>query len=205
MGCNARCIKRPIWCDLKYGTAKWNSVLRCWCDMVRSDGVMWNVVRFGMSEMVFDVEWCNGNVLHSTSHHTLHNMSHQTTFPAQYTSYIIPHHSTFHIFQYHITHYMAWCGIVWCRIWCDAAFCSARCGMLCLIHPNVAVMWNKARCRICAMWCENVMSCNVRRRVKCGDAVMNDGVVHRNMVVYWCKVWNVVVEYWVMWNGWTPY
>ena len=53
----------PIQCDLKYGIAKWNSVLRevleqyeMW-DMVRNDGLTWNVVWFGiMSEMVFDVE-----------------------------------------------------------------------------------------------------------------------------------------------------
>ena len=51
-----------IWCDLKYGIAKWNSVPREvlvryeMCDMVRND-VTWNVVWFGiMPEMAFDVE-----------------------------------------------------------------------------------------------------------------------------------------------------
>ena len=48
-----------IWCDLKYGSAKWNSVLREvlvryeMCDTVRNDGVVWTVMWFGMSEMVF--------------------------------------------------------------------------------------------------------------------------------------------------------
>ena len=58
-----RCIMWPIWCDLKYGIAKWNSVLREMlvryemCDMVRNVGVTWNVVWFGiMSEMALDVE-----------------------------------------------------------------------------------------------------------------------------------------------------
>ena len=54
----------PVWCDLKpYGIAKWNSVLREvlvryeLCDMVRTDGVMWNVVWFEiMSEMALDME-----------------------------------------------------------------------------------------------------------------------------------------------------
>ena len=50
---------------------------------------------------------------------------------------------------------------LWNTEWC-AMFCNARCGMLCLIHPNVAVMWNKVRCRICAI---SVMMCNVRCEV----------------------------------------
>ena len=52
--------------------------------------------------------------------------------------------------------------------------------MLRLIHPNVAAMWNKVRCRICAIWC--YATCAVMQRhgrgvVKCGDAMWNNGVV----------------------------
>ena len=57
------CIMWPIWCDFKYGIAKWNSgvLLEVPCDMkcatVRNDGVMWiAVVWSGMSKMVFDVK-----------------------------------------------------------------------------------------------------------------------------------------------------
>ena len=32
--------------------------------------------------------------------------------------------------------------------------------------------------RICAILCDAVMLCNLRRGVKCGDAMWNDGVVH---------------------------
>ena len=52
----------PIWCDLKYGIAKWNSVLQEvlvrheMCDMVKNDGVTWTGVWLRMSEMGFDVE-----------------------------------------------------------------------------------------------------------------------------------------------------
>ena len=60
--------------------------------------------------------------------------------------------------------------------------CNARCGMLCLIHHNVAVMLYKVRCRIFARYgvMLNVM-CNVRCGVKCGDAMWND-VVHGEYV-----------------------
>ena len=44
----------------------------------------------------------------------------------------------------------------------------------------MAVVWNKVRCieyvRYSVML--NVMLCNLRRGVKCGDAMWNDGVVH---------------------------
>ena len=50
----------PIWCVLKYGIAKWNSVLREVLvryemrEMVRNDGPTWNVVWFRiMPEMAF--------------------------------------------------------------------------------------------------------------------------------------------------------
>ena len=56
MGCNARCgvnCGRYQWCDLKYGIANWKCAARGAGDMVRNDGVTWNVVWFGiMSEMV---------------------------------------------------------------------------------------------------------------------------------------------------------
>ena len=47
----------PIWCNLKYGIAKWKcAATERWCEIVRNDGAACNVVWFGMSEMVFDVE-----------------------------------------------------------------------------------------------------------------------------------------------------
>ena len=60
----------PIWCHLKYGITKWNQRIargagQChryeMCDMVRNDGLTWNVARVVWtaecpSEMVFDVE-----------------------------------------------------------------------------------------------------------------------------------------------------
>ena len=48
--------------DLKYGIAKWNSVLQEvlvrheMCDMVKNGGVTWTGVWLRMSEMGFDVE-----------------------------------------------------------------------------------------------------------------------------------------------------
>ena len=49
--------------------------------------------------------------------------------------------------------------------------------MLCLIiHPNVAVMCDVEYVRCGVML--NVVSCNVRRGVQCGDAMWNAGVVH---------------------------
>ena len=58
-------------------------------------------------------------------------------------------------------------------------FCNARCGMVRLIHPNVAVMWNKVRRRVCAI--RRDATCDVMQSdeiVKFGDAMWNNGVVH---------------------------
>ena len=189
------CIMWPIWCDLKYGIAKWNSVLRevLWyeiCVMVRIGDVMWNQCGVTwMPEMVtvFDVEWCNakcggnvvigarcnGNVLYMPQ---LNNISHLTTFPAQHT---IPHLTSFHIFnttRSHITWRDVRDSVVWNLVWCGT-FCS----QMCLIHPNVAVMWNKVRCRICAISgvMLRMMSCNVMEEV--WNVVMRCGI-------WWCAV-----------------
>ena len=73
------------------------------------------------------------------------------------------HHTTSRIFNTTRSH-ITWRdvdSVVWNLVRCGM-FCNARCGMLRLIHPNVAVMWNKVRCRICAMWCDatrDVMQC----------------------------------------------
>ena len=82
------------------------------------------------------------------------NISHQTTFPA-------PHLT----FQYH---QITWCDVeVWCGIWCDVERFAipdvGRCGTF--IHPNVAVMWNKLRTRIRAIWCD--ATCDVMRCQMC--------------------------------------
>ena len=67
--------------------------------------------------------------------------------------------------------HITWCdvdNVAWNLVRCEM-FCNARCGVLCLIHPNVAVMWNKARCYMrCQMRC-----CETR-----GDAMWNDGAVY---------------------------
>ena len=68
--------------------------------------------------------------------------------------------------------------------------------MLCLIHPNVAVMWNKVQCKTCAIWCN--ATCDV---MQCQMVLRN--VVRRGMMVWY--VWNMVVccdaicEMW-LWN-----
>ena len=45
--------------------------------------------------------------------------------------------------------------------------------MLCLIHPNVAVMWNKVQCRICDIWC---------------DATCDDTQYQTRCCEMWCDV-----------------
>ena len=195
----ARCI---CGCDLKYGIAKLQSGItcceRCWCD---TKGVIWwRMVCHGTwcgLEYVRDGIWCgmmqckmwwndvrDAMAMCNTFHISppqINNISHKT-FPAQHT---IPHIASFHTTP-HLTHFITtrshgvmWNSVVWNLVWC-ATSCNARCGVLCLIYPNVAVVWNKMRC----MW--HVMSCNVRC-VKCGD-----GVVHGKYGgVLWCKMWNV--------------
>ena len=70
--------------------------------------------------------------------------------------------------------------------------------MLCLIHPNVAVMWNKIRCRICATWCAIVMLCNGRCEMWPCDVEWWCGA----WGMWWCAVMqDVVLEYRVMWNA----
>ena len=88
-----------IWRDLKYGSAKWNSVLREvlvryeMCDMVRNDGVMWTVTWFG----IMCVGNGNGNVIHSTSHlhsstvfHIGPHFRHSTPYHISHHTYLIP-------------------------------------------------------------------------------------------------------------------
>ena len=122
---------------------------------------------------------CNGNVLYIphltttaqqyfTSAHFLHSTPaiHLTSFHISRISF----NTTFTVLLvsvFHITpcdqHGVMW-NTVWCGTWCDVqrfAMPRLRCGMLCLIHPNVAVMWNKVRCRICATRCDAVMSCKI--------------------------------------------
>ena len=107
-----------------------------------------------MSEMVFDVKWCNekcgGNdvmrykiamamCIHSTSPAPPQLIRYFTSNHISGTA----HHTTFHRFQYHqSTHHSGSMGnsAVWNLVWCGM-FCNARRGMLCLIHPNVTVMW----------------------------------------------------------------
>ena len=168
-----RCTMWLVW---------WNSVLReVLCDM--KCVIRWGMmVRHGMrcsliSEMAFDVEWCDvicGNdtmrcemqcqcYTFHISPPQLNNISHWTTFLAQHT---IPHLISFHIFNTTRSH-LTWRdvdSVVWNLVRCGM-FCNARCGMLCLIHPNVAVIWNKVRCRICVIWCNAtcaVMQCHGR-------------------------------------------
>ena len=113
-------IKCGRYSDLKYGIAKWNSVLRevlVWyemCYMVRNDGLTWNVVWFGIkSEMVVDVEWCNvkcgGMMWCGAMCYTFHisppllNNFHIKLHFRHSTPYHISHHSTFSVHYHQIT------------------------------------------------------------------------------------------------------
>ena len=53
--------------------------------------------------------------------------------------------------------------------------------MLRLIHPNVAEMWNKVRCRICAIWCD--ATCDVQCQMRCE--------MWRCDVEWWCGAWGI--------------
>ena len=127
--------------------------------------------------MAFDVEWCDvkcgGNdvvrdamVIRYTDIPHLNNISHRTTYLTCTTrSHII------------------WCdvdNVAWNLVRCEM-FCNARCGVLCLIHPNVAVMWNKARCYMrChatsdevlwnSWWCDVEWWCGICGIQSCADA-----------------------------------
>ena len=57
-----------------------------------------------------------------------------------------------------------------------ATFCNARCGMLCLIHPKVAVVWNKVDIEYVRH--DVILRCRAMSGVKCGVAMWNEGVVH---------------------------
>ena len=112
-------------------------------------------------------------------------ISHQTTFPVQHT---IPHLTSFHITPHisippdHTSHGMMWNSVAWNLVWCGM-FCNARCGVLCLVHPNVAVMWNKVRCRINIARCDakcDVVQCQMR----CWEMWWCD-------VEWWCGTWGL--------------
>ena len=135
---------------------------RCWCDMARNDGVVWNNVRDGV--------WCNVKCGGNIKPYFRHSIPYQS-------------HTHFSIPPDHTSHGVIWDGVVQNLVWCGM-FCNARsCAMLHLIHPNVAVMWNKVRCcAIGQLW--NVVT-------RFGMMVWYMG----NIVVCWCKMWNVVVEY----------
>ena len=193
------------------------------CDMVRN-GLTWNVVWFGiMSEMVFDVEWCNvkcgGMMWWGAMCYTFHisppqlNNFHIKPHFRHSTPYI-SHHTTFSVKCHQITRRdveIAWCGI-WCDVECFAVPDVGCCALFILMW-----LWCGKRCDVeyvqyGAML--NVMSCNVRWGMKCGDAMWNDGVVHGEYGgVLWCKMWlwntercGMVwrhIRHGVMWNdGW---
>ena len=155
------CTMWPMWCDLKYGIAKWNSVLRLevlvWyemCEVVRN-GATWNVVWFGI--MPVDSMWndvkcasgrnemwwgakCNGNALYIPHLTDYSSIFHIEPHFRHSTPYHILHHSTYLIPPDHTWRDVD--SVVWNLVW-SRMFCNARCGMLCLLHPNVAVTWSK--------------------------------------------------------------
>ena len=137
-----------------------------------------------------------------TSPPQLNNISHQPHFWHS-TPYHISHHSTSHSVQYHQIDVDS---VVWNLVWCGM-FCNAKCGICALF----ILMWLRCRIRCDTEYVHygvmlNVMSCKVRRGAKYGDVMWNDGVVHGEYGgMPLCKMWNVVVEYRVMWNGLTPY
>ena len=152
MGCNARCGEMhnvaDTWGDLKYGIAKWNSVLRGevlwnvrhveerWCDV--DCGVVWNNARdcvwCGMMQckmwrndaMRCEMQWQCVIRFHISTFHTKPHFRHST--PYHITPHILvpPDHALgYGVLQDSVVRNLVWC----------AMFCNARCGMLCLIHP----------------------------------------------------------------------
>ena len=122
---------------------------------------------------------CNGHVLYIPHITTTAQQCHiePLTFQAQHT---IPHLTSHHISQFNTTRsHITWRYVdivVWNLAWCGK-FCNARCRMLSLIHPNVAVMW---KCEVkyvrCYMWC------------------------HAMSEVLWNVVMRCGITVWYMWN-----
>ena len=101
---------------------------------------------------------CNRNTLY---------IPHLLTTAQQYFTSVEPYfrHSTHLTYQFNTTRsHITWRdvdSVAWNLVSCGR-FYNARCGMLRLIHPNVAVMWNKVRCGICAIRCD--ATCPVMQR-----------------------------------------
>ena len=98
---------------------------------------------------------------------------HLTTTALQYFTSVAPdfrHSTPYHISHIslippdHISHGVMWIA-AWCGIWCHVeCFTMPDVECCALIHPNVDVMWNQVRCRICAIWSDakcDVMQCQV--------------------------------------------
>ena len=136
---------------------------------------------------------CNGHrSIHSTSHHHRLTIFHIQPWHFRHSTPYISHHSTHLIPPDHTSHsHSGGHSVVWTDL-----FCNARCGMLCLIHPNVAAMWNKVQCRICAIWatCE-VMQCHRDGVVKHG-ATWNGGVLGCRKIWLWNIPSGVAVMVW---------
>jgi len=138
------------------------------CDMVRNDGVIWNVcdmVRNGgvIWNAIWRGMWCGLKcqrwylmpqwqcVIHSTSHYysfTSNHISSSTHLSSR------PHHISQHIIHFnlgrlpgHTSHGVMRNRVMWnLVVWCGM-FCNVRCGSCALF--SAAVIWNKVRCRIC--------------------------------------------------------
>ena len=136
---------------------------------------------------------CNGNVIHSTSHHHSSTIFHIEPHFWHSTPYHISYHSTYLILPDHTSHGVMW--IAWCGIWCDVE-CFAMPDVGCCVLFILMWLWYGTRCDVEYAWYGvmlHVPSCNVTEEVvKCGDAMWTNGVVH---VVYggvlWRKMWNV--------------
>ena len=141
---------------------------RCWCGMVKNDNVTWNVVWFGIMPDCLPLHLAPHHIITTTFYIASFHIKQSGITPNHitlcYTLHISPsqlnnisHHSFRHSTPYHITHFnttrshsVMWDNVVRNMARCGM-FCNARCGMLRLIHPNVAVMWSKVRCRIYAI------------------------------------------------------
>ena len=130
-------------------------------------GAIWNMVLQSGIEVLVWYKMCDMAWTTAQKYHIKPHFQHST-------------HSTY--FDTTRSYHVAWCGLVWCGIWCGVE-CSAMPDVgYGSIHPNVAVVWNKVRCRICAIWCDakcDVVQCQTRCEMWSCD------------VEWWCGAWGI--------------
>ena len=147
-------------------------------DMVRNDGVTWNVAVWrGDGQMMQCKMWWNDVTRCEMPQWqcvtlTFKSDHHSSIFHIKPQQHIILHHTTFHVFQYHqITRrdvkFGVMCNVLQCQMGCCTLFTLwLWCG---LVRCNVEYVRHQ--------WCDAVMSCNVRCEMWCD--------------VEWCSAWGM--------------